>query len=191
MLQDPRVADREAARRWARNLVARRDWVVLDTETTGLDRSAQVVQISIIGPDGGVLLDTLVRPIGRIPSRATAIHGITDATVADAPTFRAVYPCLQDILSGKTTVCYNAAFDRRILEQSAIQNETPYLRASWECAMEHYARYVGQWSPSRGHYAWQPLPRRPELRFAKHQALVDCQATLDLIRGMAGYPPAL
>jgi len=177
--------DREQARRWAQDLLTRADWAVLDTETTGLGSTAEVVQIAIVGADGTTVLDTLVRPIGLIPPDAVAVHGITNAMVDGAPSYPDVHPTLQAVLSGRLVVCYNAAFDRRILRQSALRNQTPELAARWECAMEQYSRYVGQWSPRYGHYTWQPLPRRPEYRSERHQAIVDCLATLDVIRKMA------
>lgn len=55
----------------------------------------------------------------------------------------------------------------------------------WQCAMQRYAEYAGRWSDRHGHFMWQPLPREGRSRFAKHQALDDCRATLDLIRRMA------
>src|SRR5687768_4350279 len=77
----PRPEDRLAAQLWARRLLERDDWVVLDTETTGLDHGAEVIQIGVVGPDGRTLLDTLLQPRTRIPADATRIHGVTDAMV--------------------------------------------------------------------------------------------------------------
>lgn len=51
--------------------------MVFDTETTGLDGSDGIVEVSCVSGQGEVLLDTLVRPVAPIPADATAIHGIT------------------------------------------------------------------------------------------------------------------
>ena len=64
---------------------------ILDTETTGLYDDAEIVEISIIDENGGVLLDTLVKPLKPIPAEATAIHGITNEMVATAPTWVAIH----------------------------------------------------------------------------------------------------
>ncbi|TAK34836.1 MAG: 3'-5' exonuclease [Chloroflexota bacterium] len=178
--------DREAAQRWARALLARSDWVVLDTETTGLDGRDEVIQIAIVADDRSVLMDTLVRPQSRIPARATAIHGITDDMVAHAPTFPEIFPQLAAILEGKLAICYNAAFDSRLLQQTAARNKIGWPSVQWDCAMEQYARYFGQWSERNRSYQWQKLPRSKEYEHEKHQAIHDCLATLDLIRSMAG-----
>lgn len=178
--------DKEAAQRWARDLLSRADWVVLDTETTGLDGRDEVIQIAVVAHDGQVLMDTLVRPQDRIPARATAIHGITDDMVANAPTFPEVFPQLAATLEGKIVICYNADFDRRLLKQTADRNKTSSLPVAWDCAMEQYARYFGQWSERNRSYLWQKLPRSKEYEGEKHQAIHDCLATLNLIRSMAG-----
>ena len=177
--------DRDSARCWAQDLLTRSNWVILDTETTGLDGTAQAIQIAVVQPDGSPALDTLVRPIGRIPRDAIAIHGITDEMVAGAPTYPEIHPLLQDVVRGRTIIAYNAAFDRRILQQTARLHRVAALEATWQCAMEQYARFVGQWSGQHGGYAWQKLPRRPEQIGRKHQALDDCRITLDLIQRMA------
>ena len=57
----------------------------LDTETTGLHASDQIVEIAICDLGGNVLFDTLVKPTAPIPPEASAIHGIDDAMVASAP----------------------------------------------------------------------------------------------------------
>lgn len=60
--------------------------LILDTETTGLGDDAEVaevVELAVIDCAGAVLLDTLVRPSGRVPAEAAAIYGITDAMLAD------------------------------------------------------------------------------------------------------------
>jgi len=67
-----------------KEVVARGNFVVLDTETTGLERPAEICQIGMITCDGRTLLDTLVKPKRPIPPAATAIHGITNEMVQDS-----------------------------------------------------------------------------------------------------------
>jgi DNA polymerase III epsilon subunit-like protein len=160
-------------------------WVILDTETTGLDGLAEVVQIGVLSPTGEPLLDTLVRPTRPIPPDATAIHGITNAAVAAAPSYPLVHPHLEAALRGKMVITYNANYDARLLRQTALLHRMPAIAAMWQCAMERYAAYAGRWSDRHGHFMWQPLPRSGTRRFATHQALDDCRATLDLIQRMA------
>src|SRR5271167_2931556 len=82
-----RPEDKDASIGWARDVMSRlNDWVVWDTETTGLGRRAEIIQIGVLAPDGSVLLDSLVRPLGRktMPRDLAAIHGGAIRTLAGA-----------------------------------------------------------------------------------------------------------
>src|SRR5699024_3788327 len=70
--------------------------VVLDTETTGLGPEAAVIEVAALdAATGEVLLDTLVNPDGdQVEPAAAAVHGITEAELARAPTWPQVWPRL-------------------------------------------------------------------------------------------------
>ncbi len=65
------------------------DYVVFDLETTGIRvGSDDIIEISAIKVKGGQVTDTfstLVNPGRPIPYCATAVNGITDEMVAEAP----------------------------------------------------------------------------------------------------------
>lgn len=174
--------DQEIATQWARSLLEREDWVILDTETTGLSQIDEIIQIAIIAHDGSVLLDTLVRPIQPISAAAIAIHGITNTTLEEAPSFPEIYKEFKAAISEKTMVIYNASFDQRLLNQTIKKYHLPQIEINPEqvaCAMLQYSAWKGEiWSD--GNYKWQKLPG------GDHTALGDCKATLDLIKKMAG-----
>jgi len=73
----------------------------LDTETTGLGPTDQVVEIAILDPEGDPLVESLVRPTINIPPDAVAIHGITDEMVREAPSWPALWPTISPILKGR------------------------------------------------------------------------------------------
>jgi DNA polymerase-3 subunit epsilon len=175
---------RETAKEWARDLLKKNpaDWVILDTETTGLGDKDQVVQVAVINGAGDVLMNNvLVKPTISIPVKASSIHGITDEVVKDAPNFVDVWLEIHKHMQGKQLVVYNADFDLRMLRQTAeAQSHTiEFPCSSWADAMSFYAEYVGDWNDYFGSFRWQRLPG------GDHTALGDCQATLDLIRQMA------
>ncbi len=58
----------------------------LDTETTGLDDQAEIVEIAIADHTGQPVFESLVKPVVPITPHLTAIHGIDNDMVADAPT---------------------------------------------------------------------------------------------------------
>lgn len=108
-------------------------FVAFDTETTGLSPVvARLVELSGVKftADGKELstFQALIDPEMLIPEMSTAVHGITDEMVCDAPTFHAVVPkfiewaCIADVNApldeGNKTVllAHNAPFDLGFLE---------------------------------------------------------------------------
>jgi DNA polymerase-3 subunit epsilon len=145
----PFPKDREEQTAWASSLLARADWVVLDTETTGLDDKAEVVQVAVLALDGSELLNRLVRPVGEISPGVQAVHGLRKEILQNAPAFAELSLILQTILSGKEVVVYNAAYDFRILWQFCLAagiSPTWLHGCGWTCAMERYAAWHGEWN---------------------------------------------
>lgn len=175
------VSDQERAAFWAYSLLERTDWVILDTETTGLSPVDEIIQIAILSSDGTVLLDTLVHPTQPIPPSATLVHGIRDADVKDAPHFPEIFQHIEKITSGKTIVIYNAAFDVRMIQQTMAKyslSAAAITEEQVECAMLQYSAWYGEFWPEGG-YKWQ------KLRGGDHTASGDCRATLRVIKNMA------
>jgi DNA polymerase-3 subunit epsilon len=94
---------------------------VLDTETTGLDPGqghgiVEVACVSLDGGEPGETWSTLVNPGRPIPPDASAVHGITDAMVRDAPVPAVVAAGIDLRCAGRTLVFHNAAFDLPFLD---------------------------------------------------------------------------
>ena len=86
MTRDEWLADQKLVHAKAKAIVELGNLVVLDTETTGLDGHAEVIQIAVVDRSGAVLLDSLVKPTCPVPAEATAVHGISDSDLVNAPT---------------------------------------------------------------------------------------------------------
>lgn len=165
--------------------------LILDTETTGLDGDAEVIELAVIDCTGQALIDTLVRPARPIPADATAIHGITDQMVATAPSWADVRGQLLELIaSGRHLVIYNAGYDLRLIRQSdAMQGlETPPMAA--HCAMLTYAEHWGEIDRRGTGYRWQRLGNAAaqqgvEIQGTAHRALADCLTTLGILRAIA------
>ncbi|HEX3865913.1 MAG TPA: UvrD-helicase domain-containing protein [Gemmatimonadaceae bacterium] len=99
-------------------------FTAVDLETTDNDTAkAEVVEIAGVRVRDGVIVDTfarLVKPRGPIAAAAMATHGITDADVADAPSFEAVWPAFRAFCGDDVIVAHNGyEFDFRILARLA------------------------------------------------------------------------
>ena len=98
------------------SLLAGQQVEVLDTETTGLSPAeghslVEVARVSVVDGALGPTWSSLVHPGRPIPAEATAVHGITDAMVADAASPAEVAGRLRHDCGDRTLVFHNAAFD--------------------------------------------------------------------------------
>ncbi len=173
--------DKYLAFHWANSLIGGKygDWAVLDTETTGLGSTDEIIELAIISKYGSTMFNTLIKPTCPVSDEARNVHGIQDSELDTAPTFQEIYPRLKQILSGKLVVIYNAAFDySRLQYQCQLHNlEVPQFQTN--CAMNWYAQYYGSWHDYYQNYTWQKLPG------GSHRAKGDAIATYNLIHHMA------
>ena len=109
------------------------EYVVIDTETTGLFKKDRIVEIACVVFKNGKMLEewsTLVNPNRDLGP--THIHKITPSMVSIAPTFEEISNDLMRLLNGRIIVCHNASFDVRMLRQEferisvAVDFGSPY-----------------------------------------------------------------
>lgn len=178
---------RQSSIEWARDLLEKKNFVILDTETSGLDAGYhEIVQIAVIDHAGNTLLDTYVKP--QHPERLTErtngrsasdINGITPDMLENAPAWPEVAAQLWPLLFDKTLVIYNAQYDTAMIAGNCRRHHitAPDLSGA-NCAMIMYAEFYGEYSTYHQDFKWQPLN-------GGHTALADCLATLAVIREMA------
>ncbi|NNN11525.1 MAG: 3'-5' exonuclease [Acidimicrobiaceae bacterium] len=163
---------------WAREKLSSTEWLILDTETTGLSTiTSRVVEIAVLEPSGNVLLETLVNPETEIPEGASRIHGISNLDVVNSPTMTEVWPELLATVENRLLLCYNVNYDKPLLANEAARRGLTPIDSTWQCVMLRYAAFVGE--PGYGGYRYQKLPS------AGHRAKDDCLATIELIHKMA------
>jgi DNA polymerase III subunit epsilon len=173
------MTGRELCREWLRQKA-----YFLDTETTGLDEQAEIVEIAVIDSAGDLVYEALLRPQQPIPPRVIAIHGITDTMVADAPLFWECHQQLNDLLAGKLLIAYGAGFDARMLEQTCLRYNLPQITSDWGCAMEMYQAHIGR----EKRVSLADATRQCKVYNRQvHRARTDAEATLGVVNAVAGY----
>jgi DNA polymerase-3 subunit epsilon len=129
---------------WAKKILSA-NTIFLDTETTGLGSTDEIIEIAIINSKGIPLVNELIRP----NQSSQAIHGITNKLVAKAPKWPEVHNKVAYYLqSADYIVVYNAEFDWRLLEQTVNQYNCPTLvpyRNKLHCSMTQFSEYYGEW----------------------------------------------
>lgn len=101
-------------------------FVCLDTETTGLSplSGGRICEVALLASKKGQRANsftTLINPQMSMHPEVVAIHGITNAMVANSPVFEQIAPMLIDQLSGNILICHNADFDIAFL-RSEFEN---------------------------------------------------------------------
>lgn len=104
--------------------------VFLDCETTGTNREVdRVVQLGLVKfyPDGKTTeWETLINPLTPIPPELSAIHGVTDEMVKDAPTFGKIADKLAQGFAKSDYGGYNVTFDLDLLQQEFKRCRHPF-----------------------------------------------------------------
>ncbi|EHM4588515.1 3'-5' exonuclease [Salmonella enterica] len=177
------------------------DYLIIDTETTGLDNNAEVIEIAIINMHGDVLLNSLVKPTCSIPAAVTKINNITDEMVADAPLWRDVFPVILNIIDGKKWLAWNSKFDARLIIQtgvitgyfedlpaSKILDIAAKINNSQIDAKAIYDQWYGEFDSKRNNFKRQRLTTAAERHNVSvngaHRALADCIMVLGVINAV-------
>ncbi|NLG99843.1 MAG: 3'-5' exonuclease [Chloroflexi bacterium] len=165
--------------------------VYLDTETTGLSRTDEIIEISIVDDDGSVLFESLVRPSQPIPPDSTRVHGITNSEVANASPWPAVWPQVRSVLFGRLVVIYNEEFDLRMMQQSHARYRLPWKdRFNTFDLMKLYAEFRGEWDSYRRAYRYHSLAnagRQCNISLPNaHRSTADTLLTRALLHYIAG-----
>lgn len=95
-------------------------FVCLDTETTGLDQSSEIIEIGMVKVIDGQITDRysqLIKPYQAIPETIVQLTGIDNAMVESQPHWREVEQAVLDFIGDFTLVAHNVSFDRGMLEQ--------------------------------------------------------------------------
>jgi DNA polymerase-3 subunit epsilon len=132
--------------------------VYLDTETTGLGRDDEIIEISIVDDQGAVVFDSLVRPSKPIPADSTHIHHIRDVDVQAAAPWPIIWQQVRMILANRLIVMYNQDFDMRMMQQTHAIYRMPWKeRLNAFDLMKLYAQFRGEWDAARRAYRFHSL----------------------------------
>ena len=156
-------------------------YTVVDVETTG-GRGAQhrVTEIGVVKMVNGIVVQefqTLINPGRHIPSAITHLTGISNAMVADAPTFQDVAEELAALLEGAVFVAHNVDFDYGFISRE-------FERVGYTLAMPKLCTCAAMRKLYPGHssYGLAALSAAYDIPLTQHhRALNDAQAAASLL----------
>lgn len=105
------------------------EYIVLDLEMTGLSaKTDQIIEIGAVKIKNNQLIDsfeTLVRPVGKIPTRVVELTGITDEIAGKGMDKDEAVEKLLHFIEGSILVGQNINFDYSFLKQWAVNHKKP------------------------------------------------------------------
>jgi DNA polymerase-3 subunit epsilon len=161
------------------------NFLVLDCETTGIGKSAEICELAIVDyRSGAVLFNSLIHPYnmeGYEVSKAKEVSGITTQELHHAPPLPQVWSEVLSTLQSKHLTAFNADFDIRMIRNSAIKwgLEVPPLEAT--CIMKLTTAFLDL-------DYWLSLQEASEYFCADnvtaHRALADALTTVEIVKRM-------
>lgn len=157
--------------------------IILDVETTGLSprNGDKVVELAALelwnGVTVGRTFHTLVNPGRPIPAPASAIHGISNADVRDAPSFEQIVAPFAAFISDRATQvwAHNAAFDRRFITSEFDQAHAAFEN-EFVCSVGFFRRRLMGRVPNFRLSTIAELAGYQWTGRGAHSALEDCRA---------------
>lgn len=115
------------------------NFLILDTETTGLNFGDEIIELAIIDKKGNVLFDSFFKPKNMIPDDMIDVHGITNEMVINAPNWKEKWNEIKSLIENKKILIYNADFDVIMINSTnniwGIQDN---YSINCNCVMETY-----------------------------------------------------
>lgn len=160
---------------------------IVDIETTGPGN--KITEISIFKYDGQQVVDeftSLVNPEIPIPNFITALTGIDDHMVADAPLFSEISEQVITLIEGSVFVAHNVNFDYNI-----IKSEFKALNQVFSFKKLCTIRLARKLMPGYPSYSLGKLCKQLNIEIVgRHRAKGDAQATVVLFEMLLNKPDA-
>lgn len=150
------------------------DYLILDTETTGLEENDKIIDIAIIDLEGNVLLNTLLYTDTEISKEAYAVNHIIKDDLIGKPTFKDIIEKIENIIQDKILLIFNSSFDVNMMKNNGYKKDIKS-----KCLMNLYMNYINS-------DRWIGLQEALDYEGIKieqnHRALGDCYCCLELIK---------
>jgi DNA polymerase-3 subunit epsilon len=162
-------------------------YTIIDVETTG--RGNRMTEISIFKYDGETVIDeftTLINPENFIPQHITALTGIDNQLVADAPLFEEVADTILKMTEDAVFVAHNVNFDYNV-----IRGEFKRIGIDFNRKKLCTVRLSRNLLPGHRSYSLGKLCKDLNINIVdRHRARGDAEATVILFEKLLNQPTA-
>ena len=173
--------------------------VVLDTETTGLDPQDghRLIEIGCVELVDRRLtrnnFHQYIQPDRPVDAGAVAVHGITDALLADKPRFAEIADDFLRYVAGSELIIHNAAFDTAFIDFELKRWKPDAARIADLCGITDTLGMARRLHPGQRN-SLDALCKRygvDNSRRELHGALLDAEILADVYLAMTGGQVAL
>lgn len=162
-------------------------YTIIDVETTG--RTHRITEISILKHDGTQIIDeftSLVNPLTPIPPEITALTGIDDDMVANAPTFEEIANDIISITEDAVFIAHNVNFDYNVIVKEFKRLDLNFRRKKL-CTIRLTKKILSK----QKSYSLGNLCNSLEIPLIdRHRAKGDAEATVKLFELLLASPKA-
>ena len=163
-------------------------YTIIDVETTG--QGNRMTEISIFKYDGENIIDeftTLINPETYIPTHITALTGIDNALVADAPRFEEVAEDILKITEDAIFVAHNVNFDYNVISGEFKRIGLEFTRKKL-CTVRLSRKLL----PGHRSYSLGKLCKALDIKLVdRHRARGDAEATVIVFQLLLQQPNAI
>ena len=166
-------------------------FVVVDLETTGASpkKGAAITEIGAVKVKGGEIIGefkSFVNPLSPIPEYITAMTGISDLMLADAPVIDEIFPTFLEFVGShneSVLVAHNAPFDLSFLKSAAkdLDYEWPKYKTLDTVTIARQLLTKEDVRDRKLGTLAQFFGTKTE---PNHRALVDAKATTEILHGL-------
>lgn len=158
------------------------NFVVIDTETTGMTSDDEVIELAVVDMDGTVLYDSTFCPVTEVNCFASAVNHLTNDCLCDSPDFADEWSKIKTLIGHRKILAHNAKFDKRTIKQTLekYNMDSMVVDSLFGCCYDSLSiakKYLNLQSYSLENIAHSLGIKRAE----SHRAADDCIMTLEVL----------
>lgn len=158
------------------------NFVILDTETTGLSEIDEVVEIGIVDMDGKALYEKRFKPSVPINPQAARVNHMSLDVLKDCPEFTEQdWEEVRNIIGNRKILGHNIPFDARLLQQTYEKHVGRKLETDLFDDMYDSKQIAKTWMKVKSYSLNNLTTDIGIIREEQHSAVDDCRMTLEFL----------
>lgn len=156
-------------------------YISIDIETTGLEQSAEIIEIGAIKVENKKITDrfqTFVASTMSVPETITTITNITDNDLIGAPDIKTALLKLKTFIGDMPLIGYNIGFDMTFLKQYGDKNGISFQNKTIDVLALAREKLYGKGVVEN--YKLSTVAMYFGVDFISHRASNDAEATIEV-----------